>query len=177
MAQPPSATHVGGFATPPDLIDPSGLMAAWWTDPPGVLLQLTRQARGTTAMAEWLSGPFFDAFVRRFPEIHDLHVILDMRRMTGRSAIARALLMRHAKAVGKRLGQVVILPSVHMGPAYVKMLEATALLLAAAGVSVVIEHHLDRALAKQGLRVAAPLDLGSASSAARRSSHGSDALL
>jgi hypothetical protein len=177
MAHAPSATHVVGFTTPPDVVDPTGSIAVWWTDPPGVLLQLTRPARGTTAMAEWLIGPLFDALVRRFPEARELRVILDMRHMTGRSAIARALMLRHAKAIARRLGQVVIVPSTHLGPAYIKLLEATALLLSVAGVRLVIEHNLDRALEKQGLRVAPPSDVGSAPSKARHPSGRSDAQL
>jgi hypothetical protein len=162
---------------PPDATDPTGLIAAFWTDPPGVLLQLTRPARGTTAMAEWLIGPLFDALVRRFPEGRDLRVVLDMRQMTGRSAIARALLIRHARTIAARLNHVVVIPSLHMGPTYVKVLEAAAVLLAAAGVPLAIEHNLDRALAKHGLRVDQPLAAGAAPSTARDAPRRNDALL
>jgi hypothetical protein len=177
MAQTQSTKHVAGFATPPDVIDPTGAIAVWWTNPPGMFVQLTRPARGTTATAEWLVGPLFAALVRRFPEVHDLHVVLDMRPMTGRSAIARALLTRHVKAVRAQLGHVVIIPSLHLGPAYLKMLEASALLLVMAGVPIAIEHNLDRVLDKHGLRAAASLELSSAPSTVHTSPRSNDALL
>src|SRR5262245_61337066 len=96
-------SHPAAFAVPPHVVDDSGLIAAWFTDPPGVVLQLTRPARGTTALAEWMVGPGYAQVLRRFPDARDLRVVMDMRQMTGRAATARALLIEHAKLISPRL--------------------------------------------------------------------------
>lgn len=148
-----SVAQASGFDAPPHVTDPSGTIAVWWTDPPGIVLQLTRPARGTTAMAEWMVGPGVDLLVRRFPECFDMRIVLDLRQMTGRSATARSLLMQAAKALSERVAHVVVLPSPHMGPAYSKVIEGTAGLLRLLGMRVDIEHALDRVLERHGVRV------------------------
>jgi hypothetical protein len=153
MTQPPPSLSAP-FAVAPHVTDPSGLVAAWWTDPPGVLVQLTGPARGTTEMAEWLIGPAFDQVVRRFPDASDLRVILDMRQMTGRSATARSLLLQRGKTLIGRVTHVVLVPSTLLGPAYIKVVEAAALLLRGAGLRVDVEASLERVIARHGVRAA-----------------------
>jgi hypothetical protein len=150
--KPPPNEALAGFAAPPDVCDPSGLVAGYFTDPPGVLLQLSRPTRGTTQLAEWMVGPGFELLAQRFPGHTDLRVILDMRQMTGRSAIARSVLMQRAPSFKGRVGHVVLIPSLHMGAAYIKVVEASALLLRLAGLRVDIEHALERVLIKNGVR-------------------------
>jgi hypothetical protein len=144
------------FATAPHITDPSGSIAAWWTDPPGVLAQLTCPTRATTDLAEWLVGPAFDQVLGRFPDASELRVILDMRQMTGRSATARSLLMQRAKTVIGRVTHVVLVPSVLLGPAYIKVVETAALLLHAGGLRVDIDASLDRVVARYEVRAATP---------------------
>jgi len=143
------------FAIAPHVVDPTGSIAAWWTDPPGVLVQLTYPTRATTEIAGWLAGPAFDQLLGRFPGASDLRVILDMRQMTGRSATARSLLMQRAKTVVGRVTHVVLLPSVLLGPAYIKVVETAALVLRAGGLRVDIDASLDRVIARHGVRAAA----------------------
>jgi hypothetical protein len=147
------------FALPPDIVDPSGTIVAWWTDPPGVVMQLNRPTRGTATMAEWMVGPGFEQLVARFPGLTDLRVVLDMRQMTGRSALARSTLMQPAKLFAARVGHVVLIPSIHMGPAYIKVVEAAAILLRLVGMRVDIEQSVERALAKHGIQPALPAPL------------------
>jgi hypothetical protein len=159
MTQPLDVAPSPAFSVPPHVIDESGAIAGWFTEPPGVVLQFTRPTRGTNELSKWLVGPGYDLLVRRFPEACELRVVLDMRQMTGRSATARAVLIEHAKLVSQRLGRVIILPSVHLGAFYVKVVEATALALRAFGVRIEVEHSLERALARQELRVAPGFEL------------------
>jgi hypothetical protein len=158
------------FTLPPHVIDDSSAVAAWFTDPPGVVLQFMRPTRGTTELAKWVVGPGYNQVVRRFPDCYELRVVLDMRQMTGRAATARAVLIDHAKLVSQRLGRVIILPSAHMGSFYVKVVEATALMLRTFGVRVEIEQSLERALAKQDMRVASPFEAPRPSGAVRNAS-------
>jgi hypothetical protein len=154
MAQTLDVALSPPFALPPHVIDDSGVIAAWFTEPPGVVLQFTRPERGTTELARWLVGPGYNQLVRRFPDAQELRIVLDMRQMTGRAATARAVLIEHAKLVAPRLGRVIILPSVHMGAFYLKLVETTALMLRAFGVRIELEQSLERAIAKQELELA-----------------------
>jgi hypothetical protein len=61
----------------------------------------------------------------------------------------------------------VVLPSVHLGALYVKVIEATALMLRPFGVRIDIEHDLQRVLIDSGLRVAPALDVGRAAASPR----------
>ncbi len=159
MSPPTNSASLAGFTTAPDLCDPSGLLAGYWTDPPGVLLRFVRSARGTTKLAEWLVGPAFERMMERFPGETQLRVVLDMAQMTGRSATARATLMHSAVRFVPFVGQLVIVPSLHMGTTYIKVVEASAAMLRLIGLRVDIEHSADRALIKHGLAPAMPPDL------------------
>jgi hypothetical protein len=159
MTQPLDVVQQPAFAVPPHVVDESGAIVGWFTEPAGVVLQLTRPTRGTTELAKWLVGPGYTQIIRRFPDTRDVYVVLDMRQMTGRAATARSLLIEHAKLIAKQLGTVVVLPSVHLGALYVKVIEATALMLRPFGVRIEIEHDLQRVLIDGRLRVASALDV------------------
>jgi hypothetical protein len=167
MTQPLDATQLPAFSVPPHLTDPSGAIAVWWTDPAGGLMQLTRPARGTVEMAEWLVGPAFELLLARFTGVSDLRVILDMRQMTGRSATARAALLHRAKSVAGRIGHVVLLPSVHLGTTYFKIVEGTAMMLRLAGLPVDVEYGLERVMDRYELRPAGSRHLDLASEVTR----------
>lgn len=155
-------------AAPPYLVDPSGSLGLYWTDPPGVLVRFIRPARGTTEIAEWLTGVGLDLLAARFPVDHELRLILDMRQMVGRSATARSLLMRASATSRSRIKHVVLLPSVHLGPTYASVIEASAIVLRALGYRVHVEHDLERALKKHGTRVLLAADRKSTAPALHR---------
>ena len=167
MTLPLDVVQQPAFAVPPHIVDESGAIVGWFTEPAGVVLQLTRPTRGTTELAKWLVGPGYTQLIRRFPDTSDLYVVLDMRQMTGRAATARALMIEHAKLIAKQLGTVVVLPSVHLGALYVKVIEATALMLRPFGVRIEIEHELQHVLIGGGLSVASALDVGRAGAGPR----------
>jgi hypothetical protein len=52
----------------------------------------------------------------------------------------------------ERIGRIVLLPSIHMGPAYIAVIEATAVTLRLIGYRVAVEHDLDESLKKYGVR-------------------------
>jgi hypothetical protein len=138
---------------PPHATDPSGAVSLRYTDPPGVLMQLVRPARGTTEMAEWLTETGLTMLFARFPHARDLRVILDMRLMTGRSASARALLIQAGMRCVSRVGHVVLLPSQQLGEAYLAVVEAAAALVRSSGLRVDIEHDLAAVLARHAVRI------------------------
>jgi hypothetical protein len=156
------------FGTPPDMVDDSGALRAWFLEPAGALLQFARPERGTTQMAEWLVGPAFDTLVKRFNGRRGLRVILDMREMTGRSASARAILLANVMRVLPRIGSVVMLPSQHMGDAYMGIVELTVKMVNAMGLRVEIADDLESVLEGDDVHLAAPRAPNTQSSAAAR---------
>jgi hypothetical protein len=121
-----------------------------------MLLQLTQPTRGTTAMAQWLVGPAFEQLAARFPGNRGVRVILDMRQMTGRSATARALLLQRARMLSAGIAHTVVIPSLHMGSAYLTLVEATVAALRLAGVRVELEDSIERVVAHYGVRAIRP---------------------
>src|SRR5688500_6377070 len=148
-----ASSYASDFSGVPHIVDPSGAIAIHWTEPPGALVQVVQATRGTSEMAQWLVTEALEMLLARFPGIDDLRLIIDMRRMTGRSAMARSILMNASGGiVAERVGHVILLPSVHMGPAYVKVIEATVVALRLIGYRVEVEHDLTVALRKHGIR-------------------------
>ena len=147
--------QAGSVAAGAHVLDPSGTIAISFTEPPGAVLQLVRPARGTTEIAEWLAGPGLELLLQRFADARELRVILDMRRMTGRSASARAVLLQAGLRAAGRISHVVLLPSLHMGPAYLAVVETAAALLRLSGQRVDIEHDLAHVMERHGVRVLA----------------------
>jgi hypothetical protein len=139
---------------PPHATDPTGAVDVRYTEPPGVLLQLVRPARGTTEMAEWVTETGLTMLFARFPHSRDLRVILDMRLMTGRSASARALLIQAGMRCVGRVGHVVLIPSQQLGAAYLAVVEAAAALVRSSGLRVDIEHDLQAVLARHAVQIA-----------------------
>src|SRR5690349_14902858 len=117
-----ASSYASNFSGVPHIVDPSGAVAVYWTDPPGALLQLVQASRGPSDMAHWLVDEALDLLFSRFPGVDGLRVIIDMRRMTGRSAMARSVLMNASGAAAARIGHVVLLPSMHMGAPYIKVI-------------------------------------------------------
>lgn len=156
MTEPLSKPEHRAIAVPPHLIDPTESVVACWTEPRGVIVQLLGPVRGTTALAEWLVGPCFSELLTRFPGTErDLTVVLDMRSMLGRAANARQVMMQASVPGRARVKRVVILPSEHLGPAYITIIEATAAVLRLAGYDVHVESDLELAMRKHGIRVEA----------------------
>jgi len=154
MTEPLAKPELRTIAAPPHLLDPSGTVAVCWTEPRGAIVQLIGPVRGTTALAEWLVGPCFSELLARFPgSERDLTVVLDMRSMLGRAANARQVMMQASVPARARVKRVVILPSEHLGPAYITIIEATAAMLRLAGYDVHVEHDLEVTLRKHGIRV------------------------
>lgn len=157
------------FGAPPHLVDDSGALRAWFIEPAGALLQFARPERGTTQMAEWLVGTAFDVLAQRFNGRRGLHVILDMREMTGRSASARSILLASVLRVLPRIGSVVLLPSEHMGPDYMNLIEQTVRIVSAMGLPIAVAHDLESVLGDGDVRLAAARAPNTQTSTAARS--------
>jgi hypothetical protein len=123
---------------------------AWFTDPPGTVVQFARPAVGSLQMVEWLLGPGLDRLLARFPE-GPLIVVMDLTLMTTRDPAVRPLLVESAKRLKPRVARTVIIPPENAKPVYLASLRVSTSLLAVFGVHV--EIHASIALATRALNL------------------------
>jgi hypothetical protein len=142
-------SHV--FARAPHLWDPSGTVAAWFTEPPGAWIQFVTPARCTDDLSEWLAGPALEALVQRFPG-QMLTVVCDYRLMSDRDLSARARMLQTAPGLQRLLTKVVMLPSLTASATQRETLTAGARLLRSFGIPVEIETSAPLVLHQLGLR-------------------------
>lgn len=139
------------FQTPPDYAHPSGDLVAWLTDPPGIVVQFARPARGSRELVSWLVDDVEPRFAARFPDRKDLVFVLDLRNMTSREGAARSLLLERAPAFRERFSRTFIVPP--LGGAFVTMwIQAAAAVLRTFGIPVEVERSLARVHALCGVR-------------------------
>ncbi len=84
-------THRRAFATPPHLAHPEEAMSIWFTEPLGLLSQVTRPATGSVKMARFISELAWPALLElRGAEqqpmfiVHDLSLLEDVEPDAGR---------------------------------------------------------------------------------------------
>lgn len=154
MPDAPSHELRPAFADAPHMVHGSRLVAAWYTDPPGVIVQLLAASEGTLAMCEWLAGPGVDALHRRFQNDEQLIVVFDLRLMTGREAAARNALVEPAKKLKPRVKQAIMLPPEHASRVYISSLYAAAAMLSVFGYHIEMARSLDQVIAQYQLRAA-----------------------
>lgn len=151
MAASPVVPHAA-FSSPPHRHDPSGTLAAWFTDPPGTVVQFTRPAVGSLPLVEWLLGPGREAMLARFPH-EPLIVVMDLTLMTSRDPAVRPLLVEAAKGLKSRVARTVLIPPQNAKAVYLASLKVSTSLLAVFGVKVDI--HASIAFAIRALKLSA----------------------
>lgn len=137
--------------TPPDFLHDSGELAAWFTEPAGIVVQFPRPACGTRLLVEWLLGVVEPALRDRFPDRRDLFFVLDLRFMTSREASARSLLLERAPAFRGRFARTYIVPPERSGALAVMSIQAAAALLRTFGIPVAVERSIDTVRSACGL--------------------------
>jgi hypothetical protein len=142
------------FASAPDLRLEGGQLVAWFTDPPGVVVQLTEATVFTKEMAEWMVGPGFTALHDRFPQDGKLHLLLDIRRMISREPAARTLIMSAATRHMFLFAKLGVIAPAKPPPLYMTTLNAAIALLSAIGPEISIFETLEGALQAMGLHAA-----------------------
>ena len=141
------------FRAAPHVQCPNGPLHAWYTDPPGAVVQFTKPAPFTADMARWLVGPAFEGFSARFAGQTQLSLVLDLRVMTSREPVVRALLMDLAREHGGLFSSVFLVPPLQVNPLYLTTLHGAAALIRAFGPKVEITTDLARILERDGIAV------------------------
>lgn len=149
-------TGAPAFDTRPDLYGPSGLRV-WFTEPPGLVVQMARPSRGTHEMAAWLIGPGYARLRGRFPGLSGLALVIDLSLMDGRDPDARALMLERASENNGVVSRIIIVPPAKPNPVYLTTLHAAVTLLNSIGRDITIESSLEKAIATFGLKPAAPV--------------------
>lgn len=126
------------FAVEPHLWGPDACMAEWLCDPPGVVIQFVKPARGSLALAEWLVGPAFEHLSSHHPAEQRFMAVLDLALMNGRSAAARMLLIRQALGIGRRFSHFFVVPPLVYPPMYLRAFRETVALARSLGVNVLV---------------------------------------
>ena len=142
------------FARSADTHDPSGTLVAWFTHPPGALIQISRSSELTVEMATWLVERGCGELLGRFPGTTPLMIVLDLRLMTKRQPAVRTLLVEAAKKLGPRLGTGYVLPPENGGKIYLASLHAAAAALRAFGARIEIVESLSALMSTRGIRAA-----------------------
>ncbi len=144
------------FTTAPHLTSPEGEVAAWFTNPPGAVIRLTRSARLALPHAQWLAGPALAALDRRFGSERPLILVLDLQKMTSRDPAVRPVLVDTTKSLRPRLARAFLIPPEEAPAVYLASLRAAASLLRVFGVEVEVHASLGRLLGVVSLRPAVP---------------------
>jgi hypothetical protein len=141
------------FAVPPHLRHGAqGELHAWFTDPPGAVMQLSMPQHFTVEQAEWLVGPALDRLRERFPNETKLILVLDYRNMTSRDPRARSIMMERASEIADLFGHITVVPPEQPNPVYRTMLHAAVALVSAFGTPVEIMDSFDDVIEQRGLR-------------------------
>ena len=124
----------------------------WYTDPPGVVLQLAAPIRGNVEMAEWLCGPGVERLRVRYPNVKGLVLVMDLTLMDGREPDARAVMLRNAAEMRGLFAKVFVVPPAKANRIYLSTLHAAAAVLSAFGVKLSIERSLTMVFARCPLK-------------------------
>jgi hypothetical protein len=147
-------TGAPAFNSAPDF-QGVGALRAWFTDPPGAIVQMARPGRWTQEMAAWMVGPGNARLRGRFPGASGLLLVLDLTLMDGREPGARALMLERASKGGGLVTRIILIPPANANPVYLTTLRAAVTLLKALGKDIKIERSLTKAIAEFGLKPAA----------------------
>jgi hypothetical protein len=139
------------FDAPPDLHG-GGVLRAWFTDPPGALVQFMRPSRGTQEMAGWVIGPLYSKLRARFPEATMLTLVIDLTLMDGRDPAARAMLLERVSQGRGVIGRVGLVPPPKTSPVYLTTFHAAVTVLNSLGKEVRVESSLEKLIKDLGLK-------------------------
>lgn len=132
----------------------TGPILAWYTSPPGVVVQLTESAPMTEAMASWVAGPAFAGMVAHFPDQRGFIFIVDLRAMTTRAPNVRAIFMELVRESGSLLAATVIIPPRRANPLYLGGLQTASELLTPFGPALQVTTELEAVLQRYQLQPA-----------------------
>ena len=150
----PSTTSLRAFSVAPQAQHPSGVLACWCTDPPGVIVQFITPGVATLEMGQWLREVGAKRILPRFRGERELTLMLDLTLMTDREPNARNVLMEPVKQLKSRTKHHVLIPPRNASRVYLGSLYAATALLASAGVQVDIQPSAAAAIAKYQLKAA-----------------------
>ena len=142
------------FSVPPHVECPVGPLYVWFTEPPGVVLQLMEAVRFTTEIARWLIGPGLDLLAQRYDEATRFTIVFDIRQMTGRDPVVRSLFMDLAREQAGRFEAIVAIPPLQINPVYLAGLHAAAALVSAFGPRFEISGDVAHVIYRHRLRPA-----------------------
>lgn len=146
-----SARHLA-FTRRPHKQDPTGALVAWFTEPPGALIQMTREGELTVAMARAVILPGCDELLARFSNGEPLTLVLDISLMEKRETAVRAVFVDAAKRLGARIGAGIVIAPKSASKIYLMSLQAAVATLRVFGVNLEIQSSLQAVVTAMGIR-------------------------
>jgi hypothetical protein len=119
------------FDTPPDACFEGGKLAAWFTDPPGAVVQLLGATVFSKEMAEWIVGTGLAGLERRYGAHTKLRLLLDIRPMLSREPAALQVIMGAGTQSLFRFERLGVVPPLKPPPLYMTTLHGAIALLSA----------------------------------------------
>jgi hypothetical protein len=125
-------------------------MAVWFTEPPGLVVQLVEPTRITLPMVDWLVGPAYAELERRYPR-QSLEIVLDFAHMTSRTSASRTVFLSKARQVGQRFVHGFWVAPTAMKPAAASSIQASVALMRSLGIHVVTVESAAEAIGLAGM--------------------------
>jgi hypothetical protein len=137
------------FDEPPHLLHPSGALAIWFTDPPGMVTQFQYGARATDDLAQFVARLGFAALLELRGRRRDrLCFIHDLSLMSGYEPDARQTMTMWGLEARELVERVVVVPP-RQGVESVRLgLEGSAAVLVARGMLLDFAPTIEEAVAR-----------------------------
>ena len=138
--------------TAPTLVDPSGTMRVWLTDPPGMLDQAAVGARFSTELARWLTQDASAAMTAAYPADARYAFVHDWRGIATYTTEARLDIIGWGRKLGmKHIERIDIVLAPDAGTFFRMAVQGGALAMTVIGVKCAVAASVDAALASSPL--------------------------
>lgn len=147
-----TTTRRAAFRAPPHLIDPSGDVAVWITEPAGMLVQLMHETAATVEMARFISQEAFSRLVGVLGPDERAYFIYDMALMVKYDSEARMILTQWGVAVRDRIEHIVVRPPPEMNKLGRMGIQTIAAAMSLVGVKLDVVDDIEPFLRARNLR-------------------------
>jgi hypothetical protein len=144
------------FRTPPHLVDPTGALEVWLTEPAGMLDHAAPGTVFTAKLATWLTGEATDAMLElaakrgdeRFTFVHD------WRGVTSHESAARIKVIDWGRRLGRRIRRIDIALASDASPLFRMAVAGGTMAMSVVGIPCFSWRTIDEAVARAKVRPA-----------------------
>ncbi|XYH94571.1 hypothetical protein ACMHYB_43080 [Sorangium sp. So ce1128] len=148
----PPSSHKPPFRRQPHLLDDSGSVGVWITQPAGMLVQLVRETVATGEIARFISVDAYQKLVSVMRPGERAFFIYDMALMVRYETEARVILTQWGLSVRDRIEHIVVRPPPEMNKLGRMGIQTIAAAMSLAGVQLDIVDDIEPFLRERNLR-------------------------